>query len=137
MLETPIDALGFLLGRVLYGSVLGYLAATNLANLDHTVAFAESQGVPRARLAVPIGSLLLLGGAAFVVFGIFPVLGLIAIIAFLVVVTPMMHDFWVHDDPELRQQQLVQFLKNVALLGTAVLLLSLSRWPYSIVGPIV
>jgi hypothetical protein len=43
-------------------------------------------------------------------------------------VTPILHDFWNHDDPEQRQQELQQFLKNTALLGAALAFLRLGRW---------
>jgi hypothetical protein len=38
-----------------------------------------------------------------------------------------MHDFWNVEDPEERQQEVFQFLKNTALLGAALAFLQLAR----------
>jgi len=49
---------------------------------------------------------------------------------FLVAVTPMLHNFWIVTDPMMRQMQMIMFMKNVSMLGGALLLTQLGpgRW---------
>jgi uncharacterized membrane protein YphA (DoxX/SURF4 family) len=53
---------------------------------------------------------------------------------FLLSVTPVMHNFWTVTDPTQRLGEFINFSKNAALLGAALMLLAIpSPWPYSLV----
>jgi len=121
-----------LVGRVLFAAVLGFLAVGNLGDLEETVAYAEHKGAPFPRVTVPLASLALVAGAASVLVGAYPLVGSLAVVGFLVGVTPVMHDFWNHDGQE-RQNEQVHFLKNVGLGGGALVFAALSTttWPYA------
>jgi uncharacterized membrane protein YphA (DoxX/SURF4 family) len=110
-------------GRAVFGGVLAFMALDNLRNVEEMVGYAESKDVPAAERLVPLSSGLLLVGSLGVVLGSFPRLAAGAIAAFLVGVTPEMHDFWNREESE-REQQLIHFLKNTALLGTALVFLA-------------
>jgi uncharacterized membrane protein YphA (DoxX/SURF4 family) len=130
--STPAAEL-FLIGRVLLGGVLAYLGVSNMLDAESNVEYARSAGIPLASIAVPVSfSLLILGGLG-ILFGIFPVLASLGIVAFFTGVTPAMHPFWRIDDPEERSQEKTQFLVNVALLGSALIVLALGTgaWPYA------
>jgi hypothetical protein len=44
-----------------------------------------------------------------------------------------MHDFWVEQDPNARVNQLVNFTKNIGLMGSALMFLMIPQpWPLSI-----
>jgi uncharacterized membrane protein YphA (DoxX/SURF4 family) len=59
--------------------------------------------------------------------------GAAAIIAFLAGVSPMMHDFWSAQDPQQRTNDMIHFMKNIAMLGAAVALMSVEEpWPASV-----
>ena len=88
---------------------------------------------PGPAVATVISALWLLTGGASVVTGFRPEMGLGLIVAFLVVVTPKMHDFWTVTDPTQRMGQFINFQKNVALAGAALMMLAIPRpWPYSL-----
>lgn len=110
-------------GRVLFGGVLAFTAIDNLRDLEAMVGYAESKDVPAADRLVPASSAMLLLGSLGVVSGRFPRLAGGSIAAFLVGVTPQMHDFW-NLEGEQREQQIIHFLKNTALLGGAVFFLA-------------
>jgi hypothetical protein len=69
---------------------------------------------------------LLIGSVGIVVWR-GPILATSAVVTFFLGVTPPMHNFWAVDDPEQKQQEMFHFLKNTALLGTALLLLGIAR----------
>ncbi|MHB9288625.1 DoxX family protein [Halobacteriales archaeon Cl-PHB] len=130
---TGVEALASLAGRAAFATVVGYLALGNLLDLSNSVAYAEHRGAPLPSVTVPVSSLLLLAGAAFIGFGVYPRLGALAVVGFLLTVTPVMHDFWTRTGGE-RQNEQIHFLKNVGLLGTALLLLAHADWPYTLVA---
>ncbi|THE63550.1 DoxX family protein [Salinadaptatus halalkaliphilus] len=121
--ETP----AFRLGRILFGGVLAFNALDNLRNLEGRIAYAEAKGAPEPEIAVPAISVSLLAGGIGVALWRLPASAAGAVASFLIGVTPMMHDFWNADDPEEKQNELIHFLKNTALLGAALALLKVGQ----------
>lgn len=111
-------------GRAIFAAVLGFLAVGNLLDLSGSIEYAQFKGVPAASIAVPLGSLLLLAGAAGVALGVSPGIAALAVILFLVGVTPLMHDFWTMEGQD-RENEMVHFLKNVGLVGAALVFVGL------------
>jgi len=126
-------AVSLLIARILFGGVLAFMGINHFLNADQMTPYAEAKGVPAAGLAVPAtGAMLLLGGVGIVV-GAFPVLSAGAIAVFLAVTTPVMHDFWAAPEED-QQSEMTDFLKNVALLGGALVFLALGgqAWELSV-----
>ncbi|WP_435077530.1 DoxX family protein [Halococcus sp. AFM35] len=111
------------IGRVLFGGVLAFNAIDNLRDIEGMAAYADSKGVPKADRLVPLSSAMLLFGGVATALGRVPRLAGGAIAAFLVGVTPAMHDFWNQEDDQ-REAEVIQFLKNTALLGGALFFLA-------------
>ena len=132
--ETSLAAELFVGGRLLLGGVLAYLGISNMVDVEAKIAYARSTGVPLAGIAVPVSFVMLTLGGAGIVVGLYPVLASGAVITFFAGVTPAMHAFWRIEDPEERGQERTQFLLNVALLGSALIVLAVggSSWPYSL-----
>jgi putative oxidoreductase len=103
------------LGRALFGGVLAFMALDNFRDLEGSVAYAESNGVPKADKLVPFASGALLFGGIALALGKFRTLAAGAIATFFVGVTPQMHDFW--NMEEQSEQQQIHFLKNLTILG--------------------
>ena len=123
----------FLVGRVLFGGLFVYNGANHFLHYEATRGYTAYKHVPLPAVATVISALWLLTGGASVVTGFRPELGLGLIVAFLVVVTPKMHDFWAATDPTQRMGDFINFQKNVALAGAALMMLAIPRpWPYSL-----
>lgn len=100
--------------------------------MSQTIAYAASQGVPLASVAVPVsGALALLGGLS-ILLGFRAKIGAWSIVLFLVGVTPMMHKFWAVIDPMMYQIQFIMFMKNLAMLGGALLITQFGSGPWSL-----
>ena len=123
----------FLVGRILVGGYYLMSAFHHFTQYHQLARAAAAHGVPAPEVAVlGAGVLLLVAGLSFLL-GIFPRLGVAAIVAFLVPVTLVMHAFWADRDPTLRMNDLINFTKNVALLGSSLMFLAVPRpWPYSL-----
>jgi putative oxidoreductase len=133
MFDSSLAAVGFLAGRALFALVVGYLALGNVLDLESSVGYAEHKGVPFASVSVPLGSLALVAGALSVLLGVYPALGALAVSISLVPITVLMHDFWTMEGQD-RQNERIHFLKNVGLLGGALVFLALSTaaWPLAV-----
>lgn len=132
--DAPLAAELFLLGRVLFGGVLAFNGLNHFLDVDAMTGYAESKGVPGPRLAVTVtGGMLLFGGIG-VVLGLVPTLSTGALAVFLLVATPIMHDFWKVPEAAQRERELIHFLKNATMFGASLLLLALSAagWPYAL-----
>lgn len=114
----PTMKITTLVGRILY-SIL-FIAAAPGHFSSETIGYAASQGVPLANLAVPASGILALLGGLSIAFGYKTRLGAVALVAFLLPVTFMMHNFWAVTDPTMHQLQMVMFWKNIGLVGAAL-----------------
>jgi putative oxidoreductase len=97
-----------------------------------TIAYAASQNVPFASLLVPASGIIATLGGISIILGYKARLGAWLIVLFLVPVTLMMHNFWAITDPMMKQMQMAMFLKNVSMLGAALMITYFGAGPYSI-----
>ncbi len=75
---------------------------------------------------------LLVGGAS-ILLGVKPKLGAMALLGFLAGVSPIMHDFWRDEDPQTRMNNMIMFMKNMALAGGALALMGVEEpWEASV-----
>lgn len=123
----------FLLGRLLVGGALLYLASFHLLRTDDLAGYAASKGLPFPRLGVIGSGVLLFAGAASVITGVAPAFGVAALALFLVPVTLTMHAFWRITDAAARGDEALNFVKNVALLGATLAFLMVPQpWPLAL-----
>jgi putative oxidoreductase len=126
------ESLRFLapVGRALFALIFIVAAFGHFSSGE--VAYAEHAGVPLARIAVPGSGVLSLIGGLSVLLGYRTRIGAWIIVVFLIPVTVMMHNFWAMSDPMMVQMQLAMFLKNVSMLGGALLLAYFGAGPFSL-----
>lgn len=123
----------FVIGRIILGLYFIYNAINHFTHVSYMGAYAKSKGVPLAPLAIVVSGLLLLFGGLSMLFGAYPVVGIILLILFLVPVSFTMHNFWAIQDPQDKMLQTVNFLKNMALAGALLMFFIIARpWPISV-----
>jgi putative oxidoreductase len=120
-------------GRALFAAI--FIASGFMHFSPTTIGYAASQGVPLAGIVVPLSGLIAIVGGLSVLLGFHARIGAWLLILFLVPVTFTMHQFWNVADPAARAVQLGMFMKNLGLLGGALLLayfgagaMSLDEW---------
>lgn len=129
--ETAVGTAAFLAGRLLFGGVLAFMGLNHFMQTDSMTGYAEAKGLPAPRIGVlASGGLLVVAGLGIAA-GVFPVVAAGALATFLLVSAVVFHDFWTVEDPEAHQQEMTDFLKNVALAGGALALLAVggADWP--------
>jgi len=125
-----MQSIAFYTGRLLLGGYFIMGGFNHFKMLDMMSGYAQSKGVPSPKAAVAFSGMLLWIGGLSILLGIFPTVGALARVLFLVPVTLMMHAFWKVQDAQMKMGETVNFMKNVALLGAALLLLSIPQ-PWS------
>ena len=96
------------------------------------IEYAQTAGVPFARLLVPVSGVIATIGGLSVLFGYRAKLGALLILVFIVPVTLVMHDFWTLADPVAQQAQLAMFLRNLAIASGALVVLRFGAGPLSV-----
>jgi putative oxidoreductase len=118
------------IGRIMF-SLIFLLSVPN--HFKHeTVAYAAAAGVPLAHVAVPLAGLIALVGGLSLALGFHARVGAIALLLFLVPVTLFMHKFWGLSDAGQAQMQMINFMKNVALMGGALFFVYAGAGAYSL-----
>lgn len=122
----------FLVGRILVGLYYIMSGYNHISKMKMMVEYSKSKNVPMPSLAVPFTGLLLLAGGLSLLLGVYPVIGITLLIIFLVPTTLIMHQFW-KVPPEQKMGEMVNFLKNVALIGSTLMFLAIQTpWPFSV-----
>jgi len=115
--------LPYFLGRAVFGGFFLYSGIHHFMERKAMAQYVDAKGVPMPDVAVTATGIALTLGGASLVLGIEPELGAVAVAGFLAGVSPLMHDFWKAEDPQRRQAEMINFSKNMALLGAALALM--------------
>lgn len=127
--ETTLNAKVVVLGRILFAAI--FIASAPMHFSQTMIGMASSLGVPLASIAVPAAGLLELAAGLSILLGYRAKLGAWALLLFLTPVTLMMHPFWAAPDQEAMALQLTMFMKNLSLMGGALLITQFGAGPMS------
>jgi putative oxidoreductase len=110
----------FPVGRVLFALI--FITAAPRHFTSEGIHHAADLRVPLAGLLVPAAGALALAGGLSIALGWKARWGAWTLVAFLIPVTCMMHAFWRQHDPAAFHVQQAMFVKNLSMLGAALLL---------------
>ena len=123
----------FLLGRLIFGGFFIYNGINHFKQRKELAEYAGAKKVPLPDAAVTATGVAMILGGASILLGVKPKLGAVTIAGFLAGVSPLMHDFWRMQDPEQRMNEMINFSKNLALMGATLALMGLEEpWPASV-----
>ena len=114
--------IAFFLGRILYGGYFVMMGINHYMKTEWLAQYAASKKVPSPRLAVLGSGALLLFGGLGILFWVYVEWAAIALLLFLLPVSFKMHNFWAVSDPNMKMADMINFMKNMALIGAALLL---------------
>lgn len=115
----------FLVGRIIFGGFFIFNGINHFQRLTMMSNYAKSKGVPLASLAVTLTGILLILGGLSILLGAFPRVGIILLALFLIPTSFMMHNFWAITDPQMKMGEMINFMKNMALLGALFMFLAI------------
>ena len=123
----------FLIGRLVFGGFFLYNGINHLKERKSLAQYAQTKNVPLADAAVAATGVVLIAGGASILLGVKPKLGTAAIAGFLAGVSPVMHNFWSVQEPSQRMNEMINFSKNLALMGATLALMGIEEpWPASV-----
>ncbi len=123
----------FLIGRILFGSFFIYTGIEHFRKRRAMAEYAGAKHVPKPDVGVALTGAMLVVGGTSILLGLKPKVGEALILAFLASVSPLMHDFWKQEDPAQRQNDQINFFKNMALAGASLALAGVDEpWPMSV-----
>jgi putative oxidoreductase len=119
-----------LIGRIFF-SLIFVLAGINHFS-RHMIEDGAAQGIPLAEIAIPLSGVVLLLGGLSIALGYKAKWGAWLIVLFLIPTTLMMHNFWAFQDAALAQTHKVMFMKNLSMMGGALLISYFGSGPLSL-----
>ena len=121
-------------GRVMLATIFLMSAIGNkIPNFSGTVEYMSANGVPMPNLLLVGAIVFLLAGGLSIVLGLKARLGAFLLIVFLVLATYYIHDFWTFaPDSQEFQMQMIQFMKNLGLMGALLMVLANGAGPGSL-----
>ena len=130
------ETAALLAGRAIFGGYFLYNAVNHFLNRKTLADYARSKGVPAPDIAVTVSGLLILAGGLSILTGTQPKVGAALIATFLLGVSPQMHAFWKEEDAQQRMHEMVNFTKNMALVGASLLAAGRPEpWPWQLSAP--
>jgi len=128
----------YLIGRIILGLFFLFNAVGHLTRVGMMAGYAASKGVPAAPAVVVATGLQLAVGGVMLLLGWDVWVAALILVAFLVPVALVMHNFWAVKDQQMKMLEMVQFNKNMAIAG-ALLMIAASHfttgWNPLAVGP--
>lgn len=130
-----------LIGRILFAALFLGSAVGHLTQTKAMAGYAASKKIPLPEVTVFASGILLAAGGLMVLLGLWPDLGALFLLVFMVPTAFLMHNFWTLPDPQDRQLDMIHFNKDVALAGAALLAFALfayagDRLGLMITGPL-
>jgi putative oxidoreductase len=128
--QISVNSLVTLAGRILFSIIFILSGFFHFSQQD--IAYAVHAGVPMANFLVPASGILALLGGLSILLGYRSKIGAWLLVLFLVPVTLAMHNFWAVKDPMMAQMQMAMFMKNVSMVGGALLISQFGAGPLSL-----
>ena len=130
MTTTQRDSVA-LIGRVLLALMFIISGWQKLTGFSDTVDFIATKGLPLPQLLAVIAVLIELGAGLAIAFGWKTRWAALAMVVFLIVITPIFHSFWNVPADQVMMQQ-INFMKNLTILGGMLVLFAWGPGRYSL-----
>ncbi len=122
----------FLIGRIILGLFFINSGFNHFRHLSMIAGYAGSKKIPFPKFSAFVSGLFLLFGGLSILLGVYTLIGIILIIAFLIPAAFFVHNFWTLPEAQ-KQTDKVNFMKNLALVGALLMLLQIpTPWVFSV-----
>lgn len=120
------EKVGVAVGRTLLSVIFILSGVFKLTAFTGVATMMAAKGIPLAKLALVVTLLIEIGGGLLLLIGFHARWVSLLLAAFLVPVTLAFHNFWAFQG-EQQQEQVANFLKNLAIIGGLIVVAATSR----------
>ena len=113
------------IGRILFGGFFLMSGINHFTKLEAMTGYAKYKKLPAAKLGVLVSGLMLVIGGISIILGYYADLGALLLAIFLVLAAVIFHNFWKETDATAKQNEMLGFMKDLALAGAALILFAL------------
>ena len=113
------------IGRILFGGFFLMSGINHFTKLEAMTGYAKYKKLPAAKLGVLISGVMLVIGGITIILGYYADLGALLLAIFLVLAAVIFHNFWKETDATAKQNEMLGFMKDIALAGAALILFAL------------
>jgi putative oxidoreductase len=130
-----------LIGRIVFALLFLDYGSMHLRQRAGMIAYAKSFNAPFPEVSVPVSGVMMLLGGLMIALGVWPDVGAILIILFVLPAGFVGHKYWAESDWGMRATQRAHFWKNIAIVGGALFMLGAAidygdDMPLTLVGPL-
>lgn len=131
-MQNLLSGVFSVMGRLMIVTIFLMSAVGNKIPQFKTVAgYMASEGVPQPQVMLAGAIVFLIVGGLSVLLGYKTRLGAGLLLVFLILATYYFHDFWTKTGQS-QQMEMIQFMKNLSLMGTMVFLMANGPGAYSL-----
>ncbi|MEN9692773.1 MAG: hypothetical protein RLZZ330_417 [Actinomycetota bacterium] len=119
----------FTIGAILFAVLFLGSGFAHFKAVDAMTGYAQYKGLPAAKAGVLVsgflfivGALAIIGGALSASFADYGTYGALAIALVMFPTAVIFHNFWKETDPQAKQNEQIQFNKDIALAGAALVI---------------
>jgi putative oxidoreductase len=132
-MPRQVQGIVAVLGRVTLCAIFLMAALGNdIPNFSGTAKVMAKEGIPAPSVMLAGAIAFLIVGSLSVILGFKGRIGAALLFVFLVLATYYFHDFWHVTDPKAKQDQIIQFMKNVSMMGAMLLIIAHGTGPMSL-----
>jgi len=113
---NALDRFGPLAGRIMLALIFVISGAAKIAGYSGVAGYMESHGLPLVQVLLPLTIVVELGGGLMLILGWNARLAAAVLFLFIIPTTLVFHNFWAVPADQL-QNQMNNFLKNIAMMG--------------------
>ena len=124
--------IAFLIGRILFGGFFIMNGINHFTKSGMLAGYPSSRNFPGGKTAVMIGGIVILLGGFGILLGVLVEWAIALLVIFLLAASFGVHHFWSDTDPMMKMSEMTNFMKNMALIGAALMMLMIESWPYAI-----
>jgi putative oxidoreductase len=131
VLDTPWQTTMALIGRLMLAAIFTMSGIAKLTDTAGTVSHMTAVGIPYADTLAIVAGVAEILGAASLILGLFTRLGAFGLFLYMIPTTVLFHGFWNFEGAE-RLPQMVNFMKNLAIMGGLATLVAVGARRFSI-----
>jgi len=128
---TILHRYGPVAGRVLIALIFVMSGFSKLTGFEGTVGYIASKGLPMPQLLAAAAAAIELGGGIALLLGFKARWAAAALFSFTALAALLFHNFWAVP-PEQAQNQMIHFMKNLAMMGGLLYVVTYGSGPFSV-----